>query len=279
MGGRRVLVVDGQVHIWQYGTPPPNHRQVPFTTDELLTEMDGAGVHRAILVPPLWDPAANVYSIGAAREHPDRFAVMGLVDLHSPRNAIGFRQWIDANGLRGIRISFNSPRLRALLASGAADWLWKSAEDAGTPIMLLAPQLCAWMGTIARQHPELRMVVDHMAIPRGLKAPAAFDHFPELLALARYPNVAVKMGGVPNYADGEVYPYRSLRPYLRQVIEAFGPARCFWASDLSRLHGSYTQCVDLFRDSADWLSEAERTSIMGVGLCDWLGWAAKIASE
>ena len=267
-----MLVVDGQVHIWQHGAPPPNHRQEPFTAAALLREMDDAGVHRAVLVPPLWDPARNAYCIGAAREHPDRFAVMGLVDLHSPRNADDFRDWVAASGMRGVRISFNNPKLRALLASGAADWLWRSAEQSGTPIMLLAPQLCAWMGTIARQHPGLRFVVDHMAIPRGLKAPAAFDHLPELLMLARYPNVAVKMGGVPNYADLDGYPYRSLRPYLRQVIDVFGPARCFWASDLSRLHGSYAQCVDVFRDSTDWLLEAERTSILGVGLCKWLGW-------
>ena len=267
-----MLIVDGQVHIWQDGKPPANHRQTPFGADDLLLEMDQAGVHRAILVPPLWDPGKNTYSVQSAHRHPDRLAVMGLVDLAKPQSASELRAWVEQNRLLGIRISFNNPTLRARIASGESDWLWGAAEEAGIPIMLLAPQLCAWMGSIARQHPTLRLVVDHLAIPRGFKIPAAFDHLPELLALARYPNLAVKMGGLPNYASAEGFPYPSLRPYLRSVVDDFGPERCFWASDISRLHGTYRQCVDLLRESHEWLTEAERNSILGSGLSSWIGW-------
>jgi L-fuconolactonase len=266
-----VIVADSQVHIWEAGAPPPNHRQQPFVVDDLLREMQAARVDRAVLVPPLWDPTGNKYAVQSAVRHPDRFVVMGLIDLSEPMGIDAFREWLSRNSLRGIRISFNSPALRANLASGHADWLWQSAEGAGAPVMILAPQLSAYLGTIARQHPALKIVVDHMAIPRGLKAPAAFAHLPELIALAKYDNVAVKMGGVPNYAtDG--YPYRSLHGYLRQVIDAFGPMRCFWGSDFSRLVGSYAECASMFRDELDWLTTDERAALMGRGLCSWLNW-------
>jgi L-fuconolactonase len=267
-----VIVADSQVHIWEAGAPPPNHRQGPFRVDDLLREMQVANVDRAVLVPPLWDPAGNRYSIQSAARHPQRFIVMGLVDLLEPMNPDAFREWLNQNRLHGIRISFNSPALRAILASGQADWLWKSAEGAGAPVMILAPLLSAAMGMIARQHPALKIVIDHMAIPRGLKAPAAFAHLPELTALAKYDNVAVKMSGVPNYAN-DVYPYRSLHGYLRQVIDAFGPMRCFWGSDFSRLAGSYTECVSMFRDELAWLTVDERAAIMGLGLCKFLNWS------
>jgi L-fuconolactonase len=184
-----------------------------------------------------------------------------------------FRQWLHDNRLLGVRISFNNPALRASLTSGLADWLWRSAEAAQAPLMILAPQLSSLIGMIARQHPSLRIVVDHMAIPRGMKAPDAFQHLPELTALAQYDNVAVKMGGVPNYAKGERYPYPQLLGYIRQVIDAYGPSRCFWASDLSRLHGSYSECVSLFREELSWLTTDERAAVMGGGIGDWLNWS------
>lgn len=266
--------VDSQVHIWKQGKPPPNHRQQPFGAEDLLEEMAAASVDRAVLVPPLWDPSGNAYSIEAASLYPDHFAVMGLVDLANPVDAPEFESWLDDNRLLGVRVSFNNPMTRANLAAGNADWLWASAEAAGRPVMILAPFLTALVGMIARRHPELRIVVDHMAIPRGWKAPAAFEHLPELVALAKFENVAVKMGGVPNYAENDRYPYRSLHEYLRRVIDAYGPMRCFWGSDYSRLVGPYKECADMFRTGLEWLSPEERAAIMGRGLCDWLGWSA-----
>jgi len=43
-----MLIVDAQVHIWGSGTLLPPHRETSvFSKDELLKEMDAAGVHHA----------------------------------------------------------------------------------------------------------------------------------------------------------------------------------------------------------------------------------------
>lgn len=48
-----MLIVDAQVHIWESGTPVGIHRQVPsYTKEELLRDMDAAGVDRVVLHPP-----------------------------------------------------------------------------------------------------------------------------------------------------------------------------------------------------------------------------------
>ncbi len=96
-------------------------------------------------------------------------------------------------------------------------------------------------------------------------------HLPELLALARYPNVAVKATGVPGYST-EPYPYRTLHPYLRRVYEAFGPERLFWGTDITRMPCSWRQCVTLFTEELPWLTEHDKELIMGRALCAWLDW-------
>ena len=47
------------------------------------------------------------------------------------------------------------------------------------------------------------------------------EHMPELIKLARHPNVAVKATGAPGYCSGP-YPFRSMHLYLRQIYDAFG---------------------------------------------------------
>ena len=51
--------------------------------------------------------------------------------------------------------------------------------------------LLAKVDRIATYHPELELVIDHLALLRE-KDNAAFDNLPRLLRLARLPNVAVK---------------------------------------------------------------------------------------
>src|SRR5207248_1896131 len=85
-------------------------------------------------------------------------------------------------------------------------------------------------------HPGLRLTIDHLGGRGGtstLKDAAAMTHIPELLSLAKFPNVAVKATGVPHYS-GEAYPFPALHPYLRQVYEAFGPHRMFWGTGITR---------------------------------------------
>ena len=50
--------------------------------------MDEAGVDAALIHPPTsWDPNANELAVEAARQHPDRFAILGNFPLDRPRAA------------------------------------------------------------------------------------------------------------------------------------------------------------------------------------------------
>jgi hypothetical protein len=61
---------------------------------------------------------------------------------------------------------------------------------------------------------------------------------------------------------------------LRILIEAFGPQRCFWGTDLTRLMRKcgYAPCLRLFTEGLDFLSPADRDWIMGKAILQCLGW-------
>jgi L-fuconolactonase len=276
-----VLIVDSQVHIWIASTPqrpwlptspeiPAPHRPEPFTRDHLLREMDGAGVSRALLVTPLWEGVRNDYVLESAQAHPDRLGVIGRLDHLQPEWQARLPGWMNERGMRGLRMLFRPTQI-SQLEDGSADWVWAKAEKAGIPTMVFLPQPhMPLMDRVAERHPGLRLVIDHLGLMQGKDA-EAFRDLDRVLALARRPNVAVKVSCLPHFS-ADPYPFRSLHPYLRRVYDAFGPKRMFWGTDLSRSPCTYRQNITMFTEEMPWLSEDDKAWIMGRGVCEWIGW-------
>ena len=273
-----MLIVDAQVHIWAANTPErpwparhQPHKPEPITKDDLLGEMERAGVDRAVLVPPSWEGERNDIVLAAARAHPDRFAVMGRFDPEAQESRGLIANWLAQPGMLGLRFTFHRPLLRPLLTEGRVDWLWPQAEQAGVPIMLFALHADLHLvDRIAERHPGLKLTIDHLGLTKG-KDEEAFREFDKLLVLARRPNIAVKVSCLPLYT-ADAYPFRSLHPYLRRVYDAFGPRRMFWGSDLSRLPCPLRQGVTMFTEEMPWLAAEDLEWIMGRGVCEWIGW-------
>lgn len=159
------MICDAQVHIWAEDRPdrpwPPgqaarSHRPGSFLKDELLAEMDAAGVDRAILVPPSYEGDRNDLALEAARLHPDRFAIMGRVPLEDPRAAALLPQWRRQPGMLGIRLTLHMPFQKVWLSDGTADWFWPAAEAAGMPLMILPTGSLPEIDRIAARHPRCR---------------------------------------------------------------------------------------------------------------------------
>jgi predicted TIM-barrel fold metal-dependent hydrolase len=137
-------IVDSQVHIWGAETPErpwparaAPQRDNPWSAEELLGEMNGAGVERVIIVPPSWEGDRNDLALAAARAHPDRFAVMGRLDPEAPGARDQIPGWKARPGMLGMRFSFHTPVLRQPLLDGKFDWVWEELERAGIPLMVL----------------------------------------------------------------------------------------------------------------------------------------------
>ncbi len=269
-----MLIVDAQVHIWSSGPPTsPAHRQVTsFSKDELLKEMDEGGIDAALIHPPAsWDPSSNELAVEAARQHPNRLAILGNFPLDRPESRALIDGWKSRPGMLGLRFALLSPQQRAWWTDGTLDWLWPAAEHAGLPIALFAADYLPIVGQVAERHPGLKLIVDHLGRPRGSQDDAAFANLSEMLALAKHPNVAIKATGAPSYSSA-AYPYRNIHPYLRQIYDAFGPERMFWGTDITRMPCSWRQCVTMFTEELPWLSEQDKELVMGRALCTWLDW-------
>jgi len=274
-----MLIVDSQVHIWGAETPQrpwpkraEPQRAVPLGRDELLGEMDAAGIDRVVIVPPSWEGDRNDLALEATRTHPDRFAIMGRIDPQDPASRGQLARWRTQPGMLGLRFTFHTAILAPLLTEGHMDWVWREAERHAIPIYVLVPHaLVHLIDGVAERFPGLRLVMDHLALTSGRKDADAFADFDQLLAIARRPNVAAKVSALPCYS-ADRYPYRSLHGYIRQAYDAFGPQRLFWGTDLSRSPIPYSQHVTLFTEEIPWLSSDDKRWIMGHGVCEWLGW-------
>jgi L-fuconolactonase len=277
-----VQIIDSQVHIWAENTPQrpwaPNmegraHLPEPLSAEKLLAMMDEAGVDAAILVPPSLEGDRNDLCLAAARKFSDRFAVMGRIDLAGPDSAAALATWRDQPGMLGLRLTFHRPDTRPQLTDGTADWLWPAAEKHGIPVMVHAPERLPALAEIAARHPGLTIIVDHMGFGRETMDANAGVGAARVAALAQCRNVSVKVSALPCFSS-EPYPFRNLNEPLRRVIAAFGPRRCFWGTDLSRMleHCTYREGVTHFTQALDFLSADDLEWIMGRGLRECLRW-------
>ena len=275
-----MLIVDSQIHLWHNSKMSPQHRQIPtYSPEDALAELGAAGVECAVLHPPtnLGEPAV-AYSIEAARKYPDRFCILGNFDLRSPDREEIVARWRERPGMLGFRFIFNQPAEQGWLTDGSLDWFWKAAEKAGFPVgLMLAGPTVKVFGRIAERHPGLKMHIDHMG--RGGRAPekddALFVDLGDMLALARLPNVGIKLSSAPAMST-QPYPYKNIHGYLQRIVEAFGPERCFWGTDISRMPCTYKQCVTMFTEEMPWLKGRDLEQVMGAAFVKWLGWTRKI---
>jgi predicted TIM-barrel fold metal-dependent hydrolase len=280
------MIIDAQVHVWKAETPDRPwftghpHLPEPFGYEDLRCEMAKAGVDRAVLIPPGWEGGRIDYVLEAADRHPDRFGVMGRIPIQKPEVAAKLLPgWKKQRGMLGVRASFQKAHNESFLTDGTADWFWPAAEEHGIPVMIFAPGKDAKIREIAQNHPRLRLIVDHMGLAREQdnEASAAIER---LCALADYTNVSVKVSSVPLYST-EPYPYRNLHGALKRLIEAFGPDRSFWGTDLTRVYSriTYRQCVTLFTEELPFLSADDLDWVMGRGVAQCLDWPIPSAAR
>jgi len=265
-------ITDAQIHVWSAGKPSAHQRQEPFPPEVLLKEMAKAGVAGAVIVPPSWDPNGNAPANATANQHPDKFRVMGRLELDKPEARDAIARLPETPNMLGFRVMFTTPERREWLKDGKADWLWRDAQVAKVPLMVHVPKNLRDLADIARRFPELRLVIDHLGVPPNHPGTdASMDHIPDLVALAKMPNVGVKATGVAGYSC-QPYPYKNLHDPLHRVFDAFGPKRMFWGADLTRMSCSYSQCISLFTEELPWLTDADKALVMGGAIREWIGW-------
>jgi predicted TIM-barrel fold metal-dependent hydrolase len=277
----RRVIVDSQIHMWKANTPdrpwvPGTRPQLPepMTIERVVPMIDEAGVDRVVIVPPTLEGERVDYGQEAARRYPGRFATMGHIALNDPGEARRLPTWRQQPAVLGIRLNIAGEQA-AWLTDGTADWFWPAAEQAGIPIMFLTTGQLPLFGPIAERHPQLVLIIDHMGVSsEAMKNKMMPATIAAAAALAKYPNVSVKLSSVPLFSS-QPYPFRDMTPHIRRLFDAYGARRCYWGSDVTNsfAKASYRQRVTHFTQELDFLSEADKDWIMGRAILERLGWA------
>jgi predicted TIM-barrel fold metal-dependent hydrolase len=95
----------------------------------------------------------------------------------------------------------------------------------------------------------------------------------QTVALAKYPNVSVKVSATPGISR-EPYPFRDAAVHIKRVFDAYGPQRCYWGTDLTNSYAkaSYRQRISHFTEELSFLSESDKDWVMGRAIVARLNW-------
>ena len=263
------MVIDAHAHVWRATEEPAGPKTIVSSTcdvpaellDQYLTEH---GVERAVLVQPAFLGEQNDYVADWAAKLPHRFAAVCVVDPGHPAAGDRLRYWVDERACTGLRLRPRLPGEAEAFGSPRTYPLWESIRERELVVSVYAgPEHLSTLATLAAHLPEVAIVVDHMAHP-----PARFGissrAFRNLLTLARYPRVFIKVSGYYYFSE-QPYPYRDCWPLFRALYDEFGPSRLVWGSDFPHvlLQSGYRRSLLLQERAYSFLTRDELALIMG----------------
>jgi len=241
---------------------------------EVLAALDAHGVHGAVIVTPTVYGFDNSFSLEAHELAPDRFRVVGLVDATRADVEDAVAAWAAHPAAVGIRLNLWADEAVARFFDGADDRLLAAAQHEGLCVCVNSPGRFPVFERIARRFDALALVIDHLGLfDVAMLDPAVTDTFAGiegLLALAAYPNVAVKVTSVPLLSRAP-YPHADAWPHLHAVIDAFGVDRLMWGTDAFIFDHPYDEALDFLKRS-DEIGASEKEMLLGGALRRVMGW-------
>jgi predicted TIM-barrel fold metal-dependent hydrolase len=289
-------IVDCNVHLWDQGRNPVfwltdrtlvrdllgNYDSLPdvYTLGDYDRETAGFDVRGIV-----WSDAGAADPVAAAEwvcsQHADRGLVTGIVSLGDPA-ADDFGDLVER--LRGIPL-VRSVRVRLAQA------LVHGAPSESTPLeppavmerfaLLARHGLVATIeGTsdqlgvvsrLARELPELKVVVDHFGWPTDLGAAGRRTHLERLGDLAASPNVATRLDAIGTIFGS--WTTEQVRPWLRAIVDLFGPDRCMLGSDLpiERLRSGFERLYRAYDEIFAGLAPRDRELLLRATAERWYG--------
>ena len=277
------MIIDSQIHAYEANTPKRPWASVPnwppsATGDEQVEAMDKLGIDGAIFISAFatyrYDGS---YAVEVQRKHPGRFAIVKPIDPDDPAAADVIADWKKTPGTVGVRIMLvkepgrerdpNDPGIdRILRAAVRHDFpvniLFWGNLDAGTMLI--------------DKHPDVRFIIDHLAIlqPRTPPAPPQpWADLPRVLDLAKRKNAVIKVSGACTLSK-EPYPFNDIWDPLARVFDAWGMERCLWGTDGTRAFAvvNHERAVKPFLETKR-LSESDRAMLMGGACAKAYGWS------
>jgi L-fuconolactonase len=254
--------LDSGLYAWPTSAEAAIHRT--FAPEELALELRTAGIDATVVVQANDSLADTDAMLDAASRNPWIAGVVGwlpLSDLPAAERELEARR----GRLCGVRH----------LIHWDVDSSWLIRPDVQPGLRLLSEQHLPFdvvavfpdhlplVPAVAAAHPDLVLVIDHLAKP-PFRSPG-WDRWVEAIRrAARYPTVRAKVSGLDT-AAGPGWTVDELRPAWDVALETFGPDRLMFGSDWPpcRLVSSYGEVVSAARDLVAELTSSEQARVLG----------------
>jgi L-fuconolactonase len=246
-----VVVVDSHQHVWnptrvrydwlEAGMPELN-RIVDFA--ELRPSLQAAGVDTTLLVQSADNDDDTDWMLGVAASNPEVAGVVVYVPLDRPAEAAARLEALRGNPLVvGVRNLIHDQPDPDWMLQPAVDEGLSLLEEAGLPFDYVAvlPRHLEHLPGIGERHPELTIVIDHLAKPPI----GAVDREPWWSLIARAaenPRVVGKVSGLySSVGDLGGWDAAGLTPFVDHAFDVFGEDRLMYGGDwpVSLLAGGY----------------------------------------
>ena len=268
------MIIDSHQHFWQRSQPFDYSWQdsaalEPIRRDYLPSDLEPhlrrTGVERTVFVQTQHNIAENRWVLDLAERHDFIAGVVGWVDLTSVQCEDQLLEFKDHAKFVGIRhVTHDEPDDDFIIRPEVIQGL-KVLQRHGVPFdLLFYVKHLKHAVALARELPELPMVIDHLAKPR-IKEGVTQGWIDDLRAAARFPNIYCKLSGMITEADWKQWTPADLKPYVEPALELFGPQRCMFGSDwpVCELAGSYEQVHSALVNALGSLGESESAAIFG----------------
>ena len=290
-----IPIVDSNVHLWDQRDNPVfwlsdrslvrdllgNYDSLPdvYTLDDYERETAAFDVRGIV-----WSDAGAADPVAAAewvsRQDRDRGLVIGLMSLGDPAEH-GFGELMDR--LREIPLVTSiRVRLASDLAKGrrrgplleqpvAMGHLERMAEHGLVATIEATGDQLGQVAPLARELPELKIVVDHFGWPTRLDDAGRASHLDRLAELAANPNVATRIDAMGTIFGA--WTVDRVRPWLTAVVDAFGPDRCMLGSDLpiERLRSGFAPLYGAYDEIFAGYPRSDRELLLAGSATRWYG--------
>ncbi|MBD16526.1 MAG: hypothetical protein CMJ72_15440 [Planctomycetaceae bacterium] len=257
---------------------PPYNKSTTFPPEFLLSNMDWAGVDKAVLLQGSFYGERNEEVLAACQKYPQRFKGAAFFDpwmtsaraefdrlFGTPLFPILKLELSDTTGLHGLHPGFQ-------LDDPELDWLWAELERREINLTMdLGPvggpsYQSAAVEKIAARHPNLSIVLCHLGFPtRSMDAdPALTAAWVEQIKLGELSNIWFDLSALPHRAE-ENYPYPKISEWIRRAVEIVGTEKLMWGTDVPGVTsaGTYPQLLTSYQELLDDFSDSERGRIFG----------------
>ena len=270
------MIVDSHVHIWdpnraEYdwlgpGLAPINRS---MQLDELEPHLDAHGVGGVVLVQAADNADDTALMLDAAAGSSRIVAVVGWAPLDDPATLEGRLGHLTATPVvRGIRNLFHA-RPRHWATSAAVDEGLGLVAAAGLTLDFVTsdPAALADLPGIGEQHPDLRIVIDHLGKPPVGGTAAQRAEWRALVAdCAANPLTHAKVSGLYSSVGSlDTWTVDAVQPFVDDALELFGPARLMAGGDwpIAELAGGFDRTWSGIEQLLAHLSSVDQAAVLG----------------